>query len=165
MHLFVIGIFGLAALVILINLYGKSSPESVVKAGRWLFVTMVLGLTLFFFMRGGFQFLWMGLLSILPWIGKFKFIHILVHLYLLLRKKMRGKKSANNTNNDRAMNGASTMMTRREALRVLGLEEGASEEEIRKAHRKLMQQHHPDQGGNVEMASLINRAKDTLLSE
>jgi DnaJ family protein C protein 19 len=54
-------------------------------------------------------------------------------------------------------------MSRSEALKVLGLEEGASEEQIRAAHRRLIIQTHPDKGGTNYLAAKINEAKDVLL--
>jgi len=55
-------------------------------------------------------------------------------------------------------------MSRDEALAVLGLKSGATEEEIRTAHRRLMKDFHPDKGGSDYLASKINAAKDTLLA-
>jgi len=54
-------------------------------------------------------------------------------------------------------------MSRDEALSVLGLAEGATAEEIRAAHRRLIQRVHPDVGGSADLAARINRAKDVLL--
>ncbi|MCO6416763.1 hypothetical protein JYK14_11420 [Siccirubricoccus sp. KC 17139] len=59
--------------------------------------------------------------------------------------------------------GRSGKMTRAEALEVLGLAEGASEAEIRAAHRRLMRGAHPDQGGSDWLAARINQARDVLL--
>ncbi|WP_428662618.1 DnaJ domain-containing protein [Reyranella sp.] len=54
-------------------------------------------------------------------------------------------------------------MTREEAHAVLGLAAGATEEEIRAAHRRLILKVHPDVGGSADLAARINRAKDVLL--
>ena len=59
--------------------------------------------------------------------------------------------------------GPRSDMSRAEALAVLGLAEEASEEEIKAAHRRLIQRMHPDAGGSADLAARINRAKDVLL--
>lgn len=54
-------------------------------------------------------------------------------------------------------------MGRAEALAVLGLQDGATDDDIIAAHRKLIQKLHPDRGGNDYLAAQVNLAKDILL--
>ena len=55
-------------------------------------------------------------------------------------------------------------MTRQDALRVLGLGEGASEEAITIAYRNLIKKVHPDHGGSDLLAQQVNEARRVLES-
>jgi DnaJ domain len=55
-------------------------------------------------------------------------------------------------------------MSRQQAYQTLGLRDGASSEDITRAHRDLMKKFHPDRGGSTAQAALVNQAKDVLLT-
>ncbi len=62
----------------------------------------------------------------------------------------------------RARRRAGTM-SEDEAYEVLGLQKGASDEEVARSHRSLMKKLHPDHGGSTDLAARVNEAKDVLM--
>ena len=62
----------------------------------------------------------------------------------------------------RASNFGASAMSVEEALAVLGLKAGATQEDIKNAHRRLMKEFHPDRGGSDYLATKINQAKEML---
>ena len=52
-----------------------------------------------------------------------------------------------------------------EARELLNIHVGATADEIRAAHRRMMARVHPDAGGSAGLATRVNAARDTLLAE
>jgi hypothetical protein len=72
--------------------------------------------------------------------------------------------SSSRGRNDGAV-AADAPLNREEAMAILGLGPGATDEDVREAHRRLIQKLHPDRGGSDYLAAKINAAKDLLLGE
>lgn len=77
----------------------------------------------------------------------------------------RARRPAGDQDESGSAAGASGTMAKDEAYAILGLKPGATPDEIRAAHRRLMQANHPDRGGSDWLAARINRARDVLLEE
>ncbi len=90
----------------------------------------------------------------MPWLNR-----------VLMVKQMWNRFNPNASGYDQAQshNRTADSISEADALEILGLEKGASQEEIIARHKKLMQKIHPDKGGSGYLASHINQAKDTLL--
>lgn len=82
-----------------------------------------------------------------------------------LDRRLPGWREAFDADEDAGVGGATFTgpMTKEEAYQLLGLEVGATPDEIRAAHKRLMKIAHPDRGGSTYLASRINEAKELLL--
>ena len=152
MQLILGGIILLLLFIYITNKYKSADPKDILYSMRWAFVGGVLLLILFLVVTGKVQMIWLAVLSFLPWVRRF-----------LMAKNIYKKFNAKSQNNYDDQNDKNYPNNKTDAYDVLGLKRGASKNEICDAHRKLMKKHHPDAGGDVERAAIINRAKDILL--
>ena len=79
---------------------------------------------------------------------------MLLQSYLAIRTRTR-RSETGSTDTDH--------MTQKEALKILGLKEDATREDIVHAYKRLMQKIHPDRGGSAYLAAKINQARELLV--
>ena len=120
------------------------------KAGLYILAGIILGLV----MTGRAPWLMGVLAAILALAGRVAQIA----QYIPFFKKIFGQQSPppNRT--------TPQAMSRQDAADLLGVDINASPEEVREAHKRLMQKIHPDRGGSDALAKQINHAKDILIS-
>jgi hypothetical protein len=148
---FIAGLVVLVVLLLLASVYTRARPKDLVKGVRFSggvllgLVTVALAVTgrigLAFLAAAGAWALFTGTMP--PWLG--------------------APRSPGNPGSREVPPNRKGTMSRSEALHVLGLEPGATEEQIRAAHRRLILQIHPDKGGSTYLSAKINEAKDVLL--
>ncbi|MFN2360886.1 MAG: DnaJ domain-containing protein [Marinobacter sp.] len=73
-----------------------------------------------------------------------------------------GEDSESGESGERYRGGA---LSENEARDILGVEPGATRDDIIQAHRRMMQKIHPDRGGSNYFAARVNEAKELLLGE
>jgi hypothetical protein len=141
MLIFILGLVALLVLMGALGMFSRAQITTLKSAGVWALAIggLLLGAMMLLTGRGGAAVSMLLLLGPLVWSW--------------VAQAKPGGASA-------PLPGA---MTRQEALDVLGLRAGATEAEIRAAHRRLMAAAHPDRGGSDWLAARINAARDTLL--
>ena len=80
------------------------------------------------------------------------------------RRTRTDQRSTDQRSSDRRQSNAQAWTSSSDALAVLGLQAGASQEAIKKAFRRLVKQHHPDMGGSAEAFRRISEAYQSLMA-
>lgn len=134
--------------------YRRANPRqrnrSLIRIAIWSAAILVVALAI---TKGSWLMAMFG--AALPWINR-----------IMMVKRLWDNFGRGRTGGHaRAQPPPAASMDVAEALEILGLEPGATEEDIIDAHRRLIQKIHPDRGGSDYLASQINLAKDTLLQQ
>ena len=91
-----------------------------------------------------------------PWISR----AMRLHGAWQFMRRFTGQGPAQAQGEQAAPSKPDSAMTRQQALEILGLAPGASPDQIKDAHRRLMQVNHPDAGGSTWIAARLNQARD-----
>lgn len=143
-----IGILLVLALHALLSFLSRAEPATIRKSSRILL--LVLGIAaLFVLIRAG--------LPHLAAIGGFvALVATLARRFMLARGLYRTATGQRKKPSPR--------MEPEQARQILGVDIWATPEDIRAAHKRLINKNHPDKGGSQYLASQINEARDVLLA-
>ena len=145
----VLGLLALIAALTVGRWYATADIKSIKKGLAWIGIGLLALGVIFLAVTGRMGAALAGLAGLAVWAGR---ILNLVHI---------GRQFGFGGKRSEKPSGAA--MTAEEAYRVLGLAPGATDEDIKAAHRRLIEQIHPDHGGSDYLAAKVNLAKDFLL--
>ena len=170
-------LIALAAIVVWVLFSVRRAPESEATTARnkWIITSVLLLLLGLVLARFG-EWLAVAGLALLALLRRG--LPLLLRLVPLLLRSRRvpfgggapppGSGQPSGSGYDRSWHQNSprtSRMDRKQALQVLGLSEGATEQEILDAYRILIKKVHPDRpGGSTYLAAEVNEAKSVLLS-
>lgn len=148
-------LIALGAMVVLAWLFAKARPSSIVKIARSVAAVALVLLGIVMTVRG------MGILGV-PM--------VLAGIGFLLTGTWQGRPGlggGGQGGNGRAQSQSpqNESMSIAEARATLGVEPGASHDDIQRAYREMMKKVHPDTGGSGALARRVQMARDLLLDD
>ncbi|MBX7199832.1 MAG: DnaJ domain-containing protein [Rhodospirillaceae bacterium] len=145
-------LFGLMALIVVLSLarwYASADVKNLKRTLAWLGIGLLALAAGFLAVTGRMGAAFAALAGLAVWAGR------------IINLVQMGRQFGGVFGSGRAP--PEPAMSEEEALRILGLARGATPEEIKAAHRRIIEQIHPDRGGSDYLAAKVNHAKDFLL--
>jgi hypothetical protein len=159
---FLLGVVVLILLLWAVNAFSKADPKQAARVVRVIGGCVLLAVTGFLLLRGEIG---AAVLTGSLGLGLVGWAPLRPAVFYFDRRQSGGGEYAET---DAAAGSgrraaSSSKMTEEEAYQILGVQPGASAEDISRAHRSLMKKLHPDQGGSTYLAARVNEAKEVLL--
>ena len=147
-----LGLAALIAALMTLRWYATAHVKTLKKGLAWTGIGLLALVVVFLAVTGRMGAALAALAGLMVWAGR---IMNVVQMGRQFGGMFGGRKAPQEP--------TASSMTAEEAYRVLGLAPGAKEDEIKAAHRRLIEQIHPDRGGSDYLAAKVNLAKDFLL--
>lgn len=145
----------------------QAQPVEQRRSASWKIILLLVTIGLLYLaITGRMHWLGAAIALVLPFLKKLlplllRFFPFLARWWQTQQQQKTRQRQDHRQQRRQAHN--SSGMSIAEALDVLGLEPGASREEIIRAHRQLIQKLHPDRQGSAWLAARVNEARDRLL--
>ena len=148
---FLLGLIALGLALAVSRWYVSTSPSTLASMVRYGGAAFLFTLGLLVATRGG----------VIPGL---LFLGAATALWTGAAGRYRRDDSEQDGQGERPPHSVDRAMTRQKALEILGLTGSPDDDEIKEAHRRLIQKLHPDHGGTDFLASQLNEARDLLLN-
>ena len=158
----ILGFVAVNAAFTLVRWFSNADTKNVRKSLPWGAIAIVVLLLLVLVATGRIDAALAGLAALVVWgMRVFSMVQMGKQFRDMFRKKDAAGANAGAENASPARRP--DPMSPDEAYRILGLQPGASDEDVKAAYRRVIGQLHPDRGGTDYLAAKVNQAKDVLL--
>ena len=133
--------------------FSGANPTKMIKIIKFLLLGVIGSAAIFFIFTGKLAWAFFVVPLLAPWLMRARTVH----------RAYRNFSKSDYATGKGEGSGSVAPISEIQAFEILGLNEGATEKQIKDAHRHLIAGIHPDHGGSTYLAAQINQAKDILL--
>jgi len=159
MQFFILGLIVMVGLLLVGRWFSGVDLTKLINVSKFLLCGVIGAAALFFIFTGKFAWAFLAIPALVPWFLRARTVHRAYRNF----SKADSENYAGRMEKEFGGSAPGVKMNKIQALEVLGLNEGATQKQIRDTYHRLIAGIHPDHGGSNYLAAQINQAKDVLL--